>query len=121
MKIYQIHYSTSKHKQKLRLAADTPQSLEITDFSRTYHLRTSVLFLFFSFWDEIYQIHYSASKHIQKLRLVADTPQSLEITELSRAHHLRSSVLFLFFSFWDENISDTLFSIQTYSKAEIGS
>jgi hypothetical protein len=31
MKIYQIHYSESKHIQKLRLAADTPQSFGITD------------------------------------------------------------------------------------------
>jgi hypothetical protein len=69
----------------------------------------------------LYQIHFLASKHKQKLKLAADTPQSLEITELSGAHHLRSSVLFLFFSFWDENISDTLFSIQSYSEAEIGS
>jgi hypothetical protein len=31
MKIYQIHYSASKHKQKLRLTADTPQSLGFTE------------------------------------------------------------------------------------------
>jgi hypothetical protein len=88
MKIYQIHYSTSKHKQKLRLAADTPHSLGITELSRAHHLRSSVLFLFFLFWDE--SISDTASKHTQKLRLAADTPQSLGITELSRAHHLRS-------------------------------
>jgi hypothetical protein len=70
---------------------------------------------------KIYQIHYSTSKHKQKLRLAADIPQSLGITDLSRAYHLRSSVLLLFFSFCDENISDTLFRIQTYSEAEIGS
>jgi hypothetical protein len=49
MKIYQIHYSASEHIHKLRLAAGTPQSWGITDISRTYHLRSSVLFLIFSF------------------------------------------------------------------------
>jgi hypothetical protein len=45
-------YSTSKPIQKLRLAAETPQYLGITDLCRTYHLRSSVLFSFFCFWDE---------------------------------------------------------------------
>jgi hypothetical protein len=49
MKIYQMHYSASKHIQKLRLAADTPQSIEIIDLSHTYHLKSLVIFLFFSF------------------------------------------------------------------------
>jgi hypothetical protein len=96
MKIYQKHYSASKHVQKLRLAADNPQSLEITELSRAHHLRSSVLFLFFLFYDgNISESDALLSiKNIQKLRLAADTPQSLEITELSRAHHLRNSVLF---------------------------
>jgi hypothetical protein len=34
------------------LAADTPQSLEITELSHAHHLRISILFSFFSFWDE---------------------------------------------------------------------
>jgi hypothetical protein len=52
MKIYQIHYSLSKHKQELRLAAYAFQPLEITELSRAYLLRSLVLFLIFSFWDE---------------------------------------------------------------------
>jgi hypothetical protein len=76
MKMYQIHYSASKHIQKLRLAADTPQSLGITDLSRAHHLRSSVLFLFFCFWDENISDTLSAPKHIQKLRLAAETSQS---------------------------------------------
>jgi hypothetical protein len=120
MKIYQIHYSASKLIQKLRLATETPQYLGITDLCRAYHFRISLPFSIFCFWDEN-KSDYSASKHIQKLRLAADNPQYFEITDLSRAYHLRSSVLFSFFCFWDENISDTLFSIQAYSEAEIGS
>jgi hypothetical protein len=113
MKIYQIQYTASKHKQKLRLAAATPQSSGVTDLSCPYHLRSSVPFYSFVFGVKTYQIHYSTSKHIQNLRLAADTPQSFGITDFSRAYHLRSSILFLIFCFWDENISDTLFSIQT--------
>jgi hypothetical protein len=112
MKIYQIHYSASKHIQKLRLAADTPQSLGITDLSRARIVLGAQFFYTFRFGMKIYQIHYSAFKNEQKLRLAADTPQSMRITDLSGAYRLRSSFLFLYFSFWDENISDTLFSIQ---------
>jgi hypothetical protein len=79
------------------------------------------VFYFSRLGVKINQIQYSASQHIQKLRLAADTPQFLEITELSRAHHLRSLVLFLLFTFRGENKSDTIFSIPTYSEAEIGS
>jgi hypothetical protein len=112
MKLYKIHYAASKHTQKVRLAADTPQSLEITDFFRAYHLRSSVFSVLFSFWDEnISDTLCKASKLTQKVRLAADTPQSLEITDFFRAYHLRSSVFSVFFSFWDENISDTLVSI----------
>jgi hypothetical protein len=113
MKIYQVHYSAYKRKQKLRLVTDTPQSIGITDIFHAYHLRSSVFIYSFVYGMKIYQIHYSESKNIQKLRLAADTPQSLGITVPSRAYNLRSSVFLLFFSFWNENISDTLFNIQT--------
>jgi hypothetical protein len=104
------------------LAADTPQSLGIIqNFLAHIILGVQLFFYSFVFGMNLYQIHFSASKHKQKLRLAANTPQSLEITELSGAHYLRSLVLFLSFSFWDKNISDTLFSIQSYSEAEIGS
>jgi hypothetical protein len=59
MKIYQINYSATKRIQKMRLAAETPW--EITDISRAYHLRSSVLFLILSFlgWKYIrYIIQY---------------------------------------------------------------
>jgi hypothetical protein len=52
MKKYQIHYSASKHFQKLRLPAGTPQSLGITDLYRAHHLRSPVLVLFLCFWDD---------------------------------------------------------------------
>jgi hypothetical protein len=35
-----------------RIKADNPQSFEITDLSRAYHLRNSVLFVSFAFWDK---------------------------------------------------------------------
>jgi hypothetical protein len=112
MKIYLKHYSASEHKYNLRLAANSPQFLEITDLSLAYHPKSSILFLFYSFWDEnISKTLFINEIHKQQLRLAADTPQSLEITDLSRAYYLRSSILFLFHSFWDENISKTLFSI----------
>jgi hypothetical protein len=52
MTIYWIHYSASKYILKLRLATGTPQFLGITGFSCAHHLRSSVLFLFFWFWNE---------------------------------------------------------------------
>jgi hypothetical protein len=76
MKIYQIHYSASKHKQTLRLAADTPQYLGITDLCRTYDLGSSVHFLSSSFRDENISDTLLSTKHKPKLRLAADNPQS---------------------------------------------
>jgi hypothetical protein len=35
-----------------RIAADTPKALEITELSRAHHLRSSIIFLFFSFRSE---------------------------------------------------------------------
>jgi hypothetical protein len=52
MKTYQIHYWASKPKQKLRLAADIPQSLDITDLSHAHLLRSLVLFFFLG-WKHI--------------------------------------------------------------------
>jgi hypothetical protein len=63
-KIYQI-YSASKHKQKVELAADTPQSLGIKELSRTHH-RTSSFFNSFVFGMKNYQILASQNEKNKK-------------------------------------------------------
>jgi hypothetical protein len=97
MKIYEIHYSASNHIQKLRLAADTPQFLEITELSGTHHLRSSIFFSFV-FRMKMYEIHQLASKHKKKLRLAADTPLNLQRLQNFLAHIILWAQ-FIFYSF----------------------
>jgi nitric oxide reductase large subunit len=106
MKIYQINYSATKRIQKMRLAAETPQSWEITDISRAYHLRSSVLFLILSFlgW-----------KYIRYIIQYLNRLQNLERLQTFRARIILGAQFFFILFFLEGNISDTLFSIQTYS------
>jgi hypothetical protein len=122
MKIYQIHYSVSEQIQKLRLAAGTPQSWAITDISRAYHLRSSVLFLILSFLGWKYMRYI-----IQHPNIFTSWDWQLGLLNLQGLQTFLARIIlgalffFSFFRFWGENIWDTLFSIRTYSQAEIGS